>query len=151
MGIHTGEPTVGDEGYLGLDVHRAARICSAAHGAQILLSQSTRELAAEVLPPGTQLEDLGEHQLKDLPRPERLFQLIVPGLGHVPAPQSLDRQDASASPFLGHERELAPRVARAVFDKTRRLSKRARSPQPGFAELAWEVRGLAPEAPRAPA
>lgn len=149
MGIHTGEPAVGDEGYLGLDVHRAARICSVAHGAQILLSQSTRELAADVLPSGTQVEDLGEHQLKDLPRPERLFQLIVPGLPSTfPPLKSVDRQDASASPFLGHERELAPRVVRAVFDKARRLSKRAQSPQPGFAELAWEIRGLAPEAPR---
>ena len=149
VGIHTGEPALGDEGYLGLDVHRAARICSAAHGAQILLSQSTRELAADVLPAGTQLEDLGEHQLKDLPRPERLFQLIVPGLPSAfPPLKSLDRQEASASPFLGHERELAPRVARAVFDKTRRLSKRVRSPQPGFAQLAWELRGLAAQAPR---
>jgi class 3 adenylate cyclase len=149
MGIHTGEPAVGDEGYLGLDVHRAARISSAAHGGQILLSQSTRELAGDVLPSGTQLEGLGEHRLKDLPRPERLFQLIVPGLRSTfPPLKDVDRQEATASPFLGHERELAARVAHAVFDKTRRLSKRAQSSQPGFAELAWEIRGLALEAPR---
>ena len=148
MGIHTGEPAVGDEGYLGLDVHRAARICSAAHGGQILLSQSTRELAGEVLPSGTQLEELGEHRLKDLPRPERLFQLIVPGLQSKFAPLSdLDRQEATAGPFLGNERELATRVAHTVFDKTH-LSRRAKSPKRGFAELAWELRGLVPEAPR---
>jgi class 3 adenylate cyclase len=80
MGIHTGEPIVVAGDYAGLDVHRAARICSAGHGQQILLSQTSRELLGEGPPSGVGLRDLGEHQLKDFPRPQRLYQLIIPGL-----------------------------------------------------------------------
>src|SRR4051812_6407249 len=70
MGLHTGEPTVTDEGYVGIDVHRAARIAAAGHGGQILVSQSTRELAD-----ARELRDLGEHRLKDIDEPERIYQL----------------------------------------------------------------------------
>jgi predicted ATPase/class 3 adenylate cyclase len=80
MGIHTGEPMVVGQDYAGLDVHLAARICSAAHGGQVLLSQPTRELLGDDLPSGVGLRDLGEHRLKDLSRPQRLFQLVVAGL-----------------------------------------------------------------------
>ena len=68
MGLHTGEPLVGEEGYVGIDVHRAARIMSAGHGGQVLLSQATRDL----LDASVELRDLGEHRLKDLAGPERL-------------------------------------------------------------------------------
>jgi non-specific serine/threonine protein kinase len=80
MGLHTGEPTIGPTGYVGMDVHRAARICSAGHGGQVLLSQSTRELVAHDLPPDVTLRDLGEHRLKDMEDTERLFQLVISGL-----------------------------------------------------------------------
>ena len=80
MGLHTGEPILGDAGYTGLDVHRAARICSAGHGGQVLLSLATQELVLGHLPSGTQLRDLGEHRLKDLIRRERIFQLVTPEL-----------------------------------------------------------------------
>src|ERR671937_619076 len=70
IGVHTGEPLLTDEGYVGLDVHRAARIAAAGHGGQILVSQSARELAG-----GDDLLDLGEHRLKDLIAPERIYQL----------------------------------------------------------------------------
>jgi class 3 adenylate cyclase len=80
MGLHTGEPTVGDERYVGLGVHRAARICAAAHGGQVLLSNTTRDLVEDDLPPDVALVDLGEHKLKDINRPERLFQLNAEGL-----------------------------------------------------------------------
>ena len=76
MGLHTGEPELGEEGYVGLDVHRAARICAAAHGGQVLLSVTTRDLAGDEWV----VRDLGMHRLKDLGRPERLFQLVAPGL-----------------------------------------------------------------------
>jgi DNA-binding NarL/FixJ family response regulator len=76
MGMHTGEPTFRDGLYFGLDVHRAARICQAGSGGQILLSQRTRD----ALNSGHALEDLGEHELPGLDRPERLFQLNVAGL-----------------------------------------------------------------------
>ena len=80
MGLHTGEPTFSAGSYIGLDVHRASRICAAGHGGQVLLSQTTRELVQHSLPEGVSLRDLGPHQLKDLRQPEHLFQLIIPGL-----------------------------------------------------------------------
>jgi class 3 adenylate cyclase len=81
MGVHTGEPErLGDERYVGLDVHRAARICTAAHGGQVVLSHITAALAEDDLPAGVALKPLGHHRLKDLDRPERLVQLVVAGL-----------------------------------------------------------------------
>jgi class 3 adenylate cyclase len=77
MGLHTGEPSVGEEGYLGMDVVRAARICSAGHGGQILLSETTRALVGNNLPDGTELRDLGDTELKDVQH-ERIFQLALP-------------------------------------------------------------------------
>jgi class 3 adenylate cyclase len=76
MGLHTGEPTVGEEGYLGLDVVRAARICSAGHGGQILLSETTRALLGNDLPDGAAVVDLGRQNLKDVQH-ERIFQLTA--------------------------------------------------------------------------
>src|SRR5207248_2366181 len=91
MGLHTGEPARTATGYVGLDMHRAARIMAAGHGGQILLSQATAALARDLLPEGVSLQDLGEHRLKDLPHPEWLFQLVVPGLGSdFPSLRSLD-------------------------------------------------------------
>ena len=72
MGLHTGEPRVGGERYVGLGVHKAARIASAGHGGQVLLSRTTRELVEDELPTGVTIRDLGERRLKDLDRPERL-------------------------------------------------------------------------------
>jgi class 3 adenylate cyclase len=76
MGLHTGEPTVGEEGYLGMDVVRAARICSAGHGGQILLSETTRALVGNSIPEGAEIRDLGEANLKDVQH-ERIFQLAL--------------------------------------------------------------------------
>ena len=72
MGLHTGEGTLGGDDYVGLDVHRAARISSAAHGGQVLVSSATAELVPG-LPEGVSFRDLGTHRLKDLARPERLL------------------------------------------------------------------------------
>jgi class 3 adenylate cyclase len=97
MGLHTGEPALGDEGYLGIDVVRAARIASAAHGGQILVSETTRALLPAELPDGATLINLGEHTLKDMDRPERLFQLVAPGLGSdFPAPRAEPPGDSYA-------------------------------------------------------
>ena len=76
MGLHTGEPNVGEEGYVGLDVVRAARICSAGHGGQILLSETTRALVGNGIPEGTAVRDLGEANLKDIQH-ERIFELSL--------------------------------------------------------------------------
>jgi WD40 repeat protein/class 3 adenylate cyclase len=79
MGLHTGEPLVADGHYVGIDVHRGARIAAAAHGGQTLVSERTREDVLYDGLPG-RLRDLGAHRLKDLPEPERLYQLLVDGL-----------------------------------------------------------------------
>ena len=106
MGIHTGEPLVTDEGYVGIDIHRAARIAAAAHGGQIVLSGSTRGL----LESDTAIRDLGEHRLKDLIGAERLFQL---GDGDFPPLKTLDATNLpiAASALVGREREIGELVA----------------------------------------
>jgi class 3 adenylate cyclase len=78
MGLHTGEPQVGDEGYLGLDVVRAARISSAGHGGQVLLSETTRALVGNQLPDGVSVHDLGEQHLKDIQH-EHVYELAIDG------------------------------------------------------------------------
>lgn len=80
MSLHTGSPQVHDDDYVGMDVHRAARIASSAHGGQLVLSSVSAELARDALPVGVGLRDLGSHRLKDIQEPERLFQLTVDGL-----------------------------------------------------------------------
>ncbi|MBM2821480.1 MAG: Adenylate/guanylate cyclase protein [Thermoleophilia bacterium] len=106
MGIHTGEPLVTGEGYVGIDVHRAARIAAAAHGGQIVLSETTRGL----LESDTVVRDLGEHRLKDLIGAERLYQL---GGGDFPPLRTLDATNLpiAASALVGRERELAELLA----------------------------------------
>ena len=80
MGLHTGEPEVGEDHYVGLGVHKAARIGASGHGGQVLLSRTTRELVEDDLPAGVSIRDLGERRLKDVDRPERLAQLLIEGL-----------------------------------------------------------------------
>jgi class 3 adenylate cyclase len=80
MGVHTGEPTVGEERYVGIGVHRGARIGAAGNGGQVLVSQTTRELLRDDPLDDVTLRDLGEHQLKDLDEPERIYQVVAPGL-----------------------------------------------------------------------
>jgi class 3 adenylate cyclase/tetratricopeptide (TPR) repeat protein len=111
MGLHTGAPQVAGERYVGLDVHRAARIGAAGHGGQILLSPTTRELASHTLPEGMTLRDLGAYQLKDFPQPEHLYQLVLPGLPDTfPRLKSLDRPPHDLPPqapgYVGHSAEL---------------------------------------------
>ncbi|MDQ2690526.1 MAG: hypothetical protein M3Y68_00680, partial [Chloroflexota bacterium] len=76
MGLHTGEPLIASTGYVGMDVHRAARIGDAGHGGQVLLSQTTRDLVVHDLPEGISLRDLGEHRLKDMKYPAPIYQLV---------------------------------------------------------------------------
>ncbi len=106
MGIHTGEPIVTEEGYVGIDVHRAARIAAAAHGGQIILSETTRGLLDRAAP----LRELGEHRLKDMIDAERLYQL---GEGDFPPLRTLDTTNlpVASSALLGREHELEELVA----------------------------------------
>ena len=80
MSVHTGEPVVGEEGYVGIDVHRAARICAAGHGGQVLLSATTAALVSGAMPDGVSQVPLGDVRLKDLGEPERVVQLEIDGL-----------------------------------------------------------------------
>ena len=114
IGVHTGlvrgAAAPPSRGYIGLDVHRAARLCEAGHGGQVLVSEATRRLLAEHLPAGLGLRALGGHQLRDMPEPEDLHQLLAPGLmtqfpplrafslGHFNLP-------AQRTSLLGRERE----------------------------------------------
>ena len=107
MGVHTGQPRRGGAGYVGLDVHRAARICAAAHGGQVLLSQTTHDLVPEAT-----VRDLGEHRLRDLTNPQRLFQLQGEGLAASFAPlRTLENRPTNlpvqGTPLIGREGELA--------------------------------------------
>jgi Adenylate and Guanylate cyclase catalytic domain len=103
MGLHTGEPSVGDEGYLGLDVVRAARICSAGHGGQILLSETTRALLGNELPDGVSVRDLGRQELKDV-QDERIFELTLADQPQrFPALRTERRQGSARVDVLGEE------------------------------------------------
>lgn len=99
VGVHTGTPLLGEEGYVGHDVHRAARIAAAGHGGQVLVSAATAALVA------LELTDLGQHRFKDLGAPERVFQL---GGGEFPALKSLYRTNlpVPATTFIGRGHEL---------------------------------------------
>jgi predicted ATPase/class 3 adenylate cyclase len=112
MGLHTGEGRLGADNYIGLDVHRASRIASAGHGGQVLVSDATRALVAQELPDGVAISDLGEHRLKDLPAPERIWQLEIDRLPHkFPALRSLDARPnnlrLSPTPLIGRLDQLA--------------------------------------------
>ncbi|HWU38034.1 MAG TPA: adenylate/guanylate cyclase domain-containing protein, partial [Candidatus Acidoferrum sp.] len=111
MGLHTGEPAFSAGDYTGLDVHRAARICAAGHGGQILVSQVTCELAQHGLPEGVGLRDLGRHRLKDLLHPEHLFQVIALGLPSEFPPLktrtgALNNLPSQPNELIGREEEV---------------------------------------------
>jgi predicted ATPase/class 3 adenylate cyclase len=123
MGLHTGEPTATTDGYVGLDMHRAARVAGAAHGAQVLLSQTTRDLLPETLA-GLTFRDLGDHRLKDLTGPQRLHQLCIEGLSaDFPPPRTLEGRvtnlPAQPTPLVGRDRELEAVRALLLAEDTR--------------------------------
>ena len=112
IGLHTGEaPLVGEE-YIGLDVHHAARVSAAAHGGQVLVSETTHSLVEHSLPAELSVRDLGVHRLKDLARPERLYQLVIDGVPDVfPALRTLDaipnNLPTQLTSFVGRDADVA--------------------------------------------
>lgn len=111
MGLHTGESWTTDEGYVGMAVHRAARIAQSGHGGQVLLSETTTALVRDDLPDGVSLKELGKHRLKDMRRPEQICQLVIRGLPSDFAPlESLDalpnNLPVQLTSFIGREREI---------------------------------------------
>jgi len=123
IGIHTGEPQPAPPKYVGLDVHKAARVMAAGHGGQVLLTRATRELVG----PEVAVRELGEHRLKDLLRAEPLYQLCVPGLRQeFPALTTLGNRPNNlpivATPFIGREEELEAVEDLLLRDEVRLLT-----------------------------
>jgi predicted ATPase/class 3 adenylate cyclase len=121
MGLHTGLGVLGGDDYVGIDINKAARIASAAHGGQVLISDATRALIADRLPDGVRTEIVGTYRLKDIARPERLHQLEIRGLGSAfPPVRALDVRRAHLPPdatsFIGREHELE-RVGHLVAER----------------------------------
>jgi len=144
MGLHTGEPTIDETGYVGLDVHRGARLCSAAHGGQILLSERTYAMTLGALSEGAGVKDLGDHRLKDLVRPEHIFQLVIEGLpSDFPPLRSLEilkhnLPSLQLTSFIGREREIAETTRLLT---TARLLTLMGSGGSGKTRLALQVAG----------
>lgn len=127
IGLHTGEPQATSAGYVGLDVHRAARLCAAGHGGQVLLSDATRALVEPTLPPGVGLRDLSEYRLKDIQRPERIFQLVIDGLpDQFPPLRTLDARPhnlpVQTTTLIGREWEVAEVTRLLLRDDVRLLT-----------------------------
>jgi predicted ATPase len=125
MALHTGEAELRDGDYYGAAVNRCARLRAAAHGGQVLLSGATQELVQEALPAGAALRDLGLHRLRDLQRPERIFQLLHPELpADFPPLTSLDtlpnNLPQQVTSVVGREQELA--AVRQLLETTRLLT-----------------------------
>ena len=125
MGLHTGEAAMVGGDYMGLDIHRAARIASSAHGGQVVLSDATKVLCEGSLPDGVTLVDLGEHRLKDLAKPERIWQLRIDGLpDEFPPLKSLDKTPnnlpTQLTSFVGRDKELAEGLR--LLDQSRLLT-----------------------------
>jgi class 3 adenylate cyclase len=139
MGLHTGEPAVGDEGYLGLDVVRAARICTAGQGGHVLLSETTRALLGASLPDGVSVHPLGERRLKDLDEPERVYELVIEGVEQpepaaTPPAEPLPESDFDArAADLGKRlsAQIQEQVLRSLEEKLHARGRRERRPRDG--------------------
>ena len=153
MGLHTGEPWKAEEGYTGIDVHRAARIAHAGHGGQVLLSETTTPLVIDELPQGVGLLNLGCHLLKDLPRPERIHQVVIEGLpfefpplkslGVLPQDTISTQEILHLPGFLQSERESAE--IRPVFvarnDELEKLDRHLRIALSGQGDVVFITGG----------
>jgi class 3 adenylate cyclase len=110
IAVHTGEADLRSSHYIGAPLYRCARLMAAAHGGQVLVSRATEELVADGLPDGASLRDLGPHRLRDLSRPEHVYQLLHPDLqSEFPALESLEKPHnlpLQLTTFIGRQREL---------------------------------------------
>jgi class 3 adenylate cyclase len=112
MGLHTGEPTLAEEGYVGLDVVRAARLCGSCRGGQVLLSQATRTLTGSTLPAGVDVFPLGERRLKDIDEPEVVYELEIEGVAQTPA-----GDEAGPAPAADASEPVAPATGGRDFEQ----------------------------------
>jgi predicted ATPase/class 3 adenylate cyclase len=125
IGLHTGEAQLGADNYVGVDLHRAARIASVGHGGQIVLSASTHALVEATAPEGVRFRDLGEHRLKDLPRAEHLYQVVAEGVQRdFPSLRTMGARPnnlpVQLTSFVGRRRELEEVMA--ALESTRLLT-----------------------------
>jgi class 3 adenylate cyclase len=126
MGVHTGEPSLSSDGYLGIDVVNAARICSAAHGGQLIASESTRALARSDPPPEIRFRDLGEFTLAGLAEPQRLYQVESAGLvDSFPPLRTNEPEPSSVASIEGRADELSARIDAAVTSHVESTLERA--------------------------
>src|SRR5918999_753378 len=127
MGLHTGEPAVGDEGYLGLDVVRAARIGAAGRGGHVLLSEATRALLGSTLPEGVSVHPMGERRLKDIDEPERVYELTIEGVEVSESAPPAPAPASSESPVDWDRRaeELAKRMTDDINERVYRSLERS--------------------------
>ena len=110
IGLHTGEPTVSDGGYVGLDVVRAARLCSTCRGGQVLLSASTRALLGSALPEGVGIFPVGQRQLKDIDEPEVVYELEIEGVDASPEPEPAALEAPPKSPASSERPSFDQRI-----------------------------------------
>jgi class 3 adenylate cyclase len=145
MGMHTGEPALGSEGYLGIDVVNAARICAAAHGGQLLVSETTRALVRSDPPDGIRFRDLGEHHLKGLDHSQRLYQVEMAGLpDRFPPLRTADPEPAAVAGMEKRADALADRINAAVLSHVESSLQRALAGEPGGGGDAGGVEGEEP-------
>jgi hypothetical protein len=123
MGLHTGEPAVGEQGYHGVDVVRAARLSATGKGGQVLLSETTRALLGSALPDGVSVEAVGERHLKDMDEPERVYELAIDGV-EVPrqeVPASGAAESQSAQPQVDElTKRLTEKINARVYEALER-------------------------------
>ena len=122
MGLHTGEPALHEEGYVGLDVVRAARLCTVGRGGQILVSETTRGLLGSAVPEGVSVFPLGQRQLRGIDEPERIFEVAIDGLEPVePEPAEADEPEpAVAPPAKPPKAAKPPKPAKPAKDELER-------------------------------
>jgi len=147
MGMHTGEPALGSEGYLGIDVVNAARICAAAHGGQLLASETTRALVRSDPPDGIGFRDLGEHNLKGLGHSQRLYQVEMAGLpDRFPPLRTADPEPAAVAGMEKRADALAERINAAVLSHVESTLQRALAGEsgPGRGQVKAESEGEEP-------
>jgi class 3 adenylate cyclase len=118
IGLHTGEPAVGAEGYVGMDVVRAARLAATGQGGAVLLSETTRALLGSSLPDGVSVHTLGERRLKDIDEPERIFELEIDGVEHAAAAPPAQAADVPDLAGLGER--LSRKIQQDVYGRLAR-------------------------------
>jgi class 3 adenylate cyclase len=120
MGLHTGEPAVGSEGYHGIDVVRAARLCTIGRGGQVILSETTRALVGSSLPDGVAVHMLGERRLKDIEEPERVFELEIDGALTAPSPPTGEPPAADATAPIMTKGDFGTNLSQRIQEQVQR-------------------------------